>query len=414
MVTVRAVLFMGLVSLCINKSALANGDASQTDGSCCGHLEERIKRLDDKAVESDTKKLYLSGHVNRGILWLDNKVNSNVAHVDNDNSASRLHLEGQASLNEDFATGAIFEVQMEPNSSAVNDVKNAEANSVAESRITIRKAELFFVSKTYGQITMGRGSMASDNTMEETDLSKTFVVSWGASGPAFLAGGATFTNKATGAKFTTSRVENIFDSGDGLSRRERILYSTPKYYGLSLHTSHGYQNTGDLSDIALKFAGKVMGTIIAADVALVKNKSVATTKYQQVDGSIGALFPLSFSGKEGAGFNTYFGTAHRDWDASGQSDGHVYFGKVGLIESLIPYGLTAFSVDWGTYKQMALDPNPSIRLRGESWGASLVQHLDVVATELYAGYRKYYFKRKNSGENYNPIDAVMVGARVKL
>lgn len=392
----------------------ANDGVQSGQTSCCDQLLERVKFLEDKAVISDTKKIKLSGHVNRAALWLDDQVHSNLAHVDNDNSSSRINLTGTAGLNEDMTVGGTFEVEMKSNSNDINDVHEAQSNQNASKDIRIRKAELFFTSKSFGQLNMGRGRMASDGAMEDTDLSGTTVVALGASGPFELAGGARFTNKATNAKFTSARVSGIFDSADGLSRRDRIMYSTPTFYGFSIHTSHGYQDTGDLIDIAAKFAGKLMGTKIAAQIAIAKDQSSAGSEFELINGSIGALFPLSFSGKEDTGVNIFFATAHKNWDAVGRDDGHVYFGKIGLLDRFFTIGNTAVAVDLGTFHNMILDPTVGVDDRGKTWGLSFVQNLDVVATELYAGYRNYKFKRKHTTDRFNHIDAVMVGARVKI
>lgn len=394
--------------------ALAEGERTASD------LEERVEKLEEKAVESDNKKLYIFGHINRGGLWLNNGVNSNLAWVDGDNSDSRLGIHGEASFNDDLSVGGLFVLEMLNNSSATVDVHDAESDSTSQNSLRIRTAELFFTSKTAGEIRVGRGDMASNNTMEETDLSKTLLLSDGASGPYLLAGGATFTAKGTGAKYTSATVGNIFNSGDGLSRKDRILYNSPKYKGFWIATSHAYQNQGNLYDVALKFSGKFADTAVAAEAALSRDHSNTldannvNQNFKMFDGSIGVLFPLSFTGLEGTGTNLFFGTAQKNWDAEGQPNGHVYFGKVGLIERIVSWGETAFSVDLGTYRQMAFDADPNIHLQGDSWGLSIEQQIPKIATEVYAGYRSYGFKQKNSGVSYNHLDAVMVGARVKL
>jgi hypothetical protein len=45
-------------------------------------------------------------------------------------------------------------------------------------------------------------------------------------------------------------------------------------------------------------------------------------------------------------------------------------------------------------------------------GAFVVQNLDPVATELYFGYR--HFDLSRDGADFDPINAVLTGARVKF
>lgn len=429
----RLTLATSLLAVVGASNVLARGDAAPKD--CCSDLEARVKFLEDKAVVSDTKKVILSGHVNRAALWLDNGTKSNLAHVDNNNSASRLNLTGIASLNEDMALGGTFELELESNTSEANDVHSAQRNNDAVREVIISKAELFFKSQSFGKLTVGRGLMASDESMEATDFSGTRATANGASGAWRLAGGATFANKVTGRAASVNTIAEIFDSADGFAnegKHDRVRYDTPSYYGFSLGTSHGYQNTGDLWDVAAKFAGKFMGIKVAAQIAYVSDNSDDVSRrnlggrsyaYDQVNGSVGVLFPCSMSGKEDTGISLYFGAANRDWDISSQDDGHVYAGKVGYTDRFFNIGNTSISGDLGYFKNMIIDEtkataaNPATvanEPRGKSWGIFLVQNLDVVATEIYAGYRNYDFKLKNSAESFKDVHAGVVGARVKL
>lgn len=409
-----------VVFLCLNHRAIANGDSDVTvdeTEDCCEEiesLEERVQYLENKAVESDSKKIVLKGQLNRELLWLNNKVNSNLAHVDNDASSSRINITGTANFNDDITVGGIFEIEFRPNSSALNDVHDAQTSAESQRSIRIRKTELFFKHIDFGQLNLGRGAMASDGTVEDTDLSGTTVIALGATGPLDLAGGARFTNKETGDKFVDAQLSAVFNSGDGLGRKDRILYATPSYYGFSVQTSHGYQDSGDLFDLALKFSAKFFGTKVAAETSIAKDQTTDGAEFELINGSIGALFPISFSGKKDTGFNIFFATAHKDWDATGYKNGHMYMGKVGLLDKYFTFGTTAFAIDRGNYYNMALDPVVGVKYKGKSWGAFLVQKVDLVATELYAGYRNYKFERRNTGDRFNRIDAVVAGARVKL
>lgn len=410
---------------------LANAAPAAPATNCCDELSSRIKKLEDKAVMSDTKKIMLSGFVNRAALYLNNGRNSNVAHVDNDNAASRLNVTGVANFNEDMVFGATFETAFRQNTSNENEVRRADNNATSEGRFSVRKSELFVDSKKFGKLSLGRGSMASDYTMEETDLSGTQVVADGAS-VWQLGGGASFfdvTNNQNQLFFVEAGIEDgfygVFTDVDGLSRRDRIRYDTPKFYGFSLSTSHAYQNVGNAFDVAARFAGKFMGVKVAADLAYAIDQTTVAVlddeKFKQVNGSIGVLFPVSMSKKEDTGINLFFAGAHRDWHATGQRNGRFLHGKIGYIDSYFNIGHTAIAVDYANTKNMvrAGDDNGgnldlNVDNKGSSWGVALVQNIDTVATEVYAGYRNYGAKRTNSNLRFKDIHAVMAGARVKL
>lgn len=405
-------------------SAMANaGPVAKSNDD----LSLRIKKLEDRAVMSDTKKILLSGHVNRAMQWLSNGDKSNIAHVDNDNSASRLNLTGVANFNDDMVFGGTFETAFKQNTSDENDVRAAQSNSASEAEFRVRIAELFMDSKKLGKLTMGRGSMASDNTMEETDLSGTSVVANGAN-VWQMAGGASFFEKTSGTNqryFVAGDNETffgVFDDVDGLSRHDRVRYDTPKYYGFGLSASHAYQSSGNLYDVAARFAGKFSGIKVASAVAYSSNESITDSNYKQINGSVGVLFPVSMSHKENTGINLFFGAAKRDWKAAGVSGGKFYHAKIGYIDQYFSIGNTAIAVDFADSKDMVRSSDDGfnnfvtdVRQRGKSWGVFLVQNVDVVATELYAGYRNFSYKRTgNTTLRFNDINAVMAGARVKL
>ncbi len=415
----------------------ANAGPEAQQSNCCDDLSSRIKKLEDHAVMSDTKKIILSGFLNKAAMWLDNGKHSNTAYVDNGNAESRLNLTGIANFNDDIAIGAVIEEGFSQNSTYSNDVHNAQTTAQSTKDFQIRIAEVFADSLSMGKVSLGRGSMASDFTMEETDLSGTRVVANGAS-VWKIAGGASFYQKNNGSNGQLfvetdlgSTNYSVFADVNGLDKHDRIRYDTPKYYGFQLSASHGYQSTGDLFDVAARFAGKFVGIKVVADLAYSNNQSIKTTvatnpndagnyKYQQVNGSMGVLVPISMSNKPNTGINLFFGAANRDWFASGQKTGRFYHGKLGYIDNYVPLGNTAFSVDYAYSKNMARASNatftaldPSVSISGKTWGLFVVQNVDVVASELYAGYRKYSVNRSDA-LRFDDIQAVMVGARVKL
>jgi predicted porin len=388
-------------------------------------IASRVKKLEDKAVLSGNQKIKLSGHLNRAALWLDNGHHSNVAYVDNDNSASRINLTGVANFNDDIDFGSVIEIGLMPNSSSKNDVHHAQSSHKSEQNFRVRIADVFMDNQK-------SGDMASYYTMSENDFSGTRVVADGAN-VWEIAGGASFSEKSTkrNRKYFIERdlgehhhKSSVFANVDGLGRHDRVRYDSPKYYGFQLSTSHGYQSTGDLFDVAARFAGKFVGIRIGASLAYENDHSVRHYGYKQINGSLGLLLPLSLSNRQDAGISLSFAAAKRDWDAKLQRNGHFIHGKIGYIDRYFFFGNTAFAVDYADSKNITraiADTRgshnfaPTINQKGHSWGAFLVQNVDVVASELFAGYRNFTYKRSTSSRlRFHDIHAVMVGVRVKL
>lgn len=409
-----------LVALMAAESSLANG----APADCCdkvADLEARVDRLDAKAVEGTTKKILISGHVNRAIQWLDNGTNSNTAHVDNANSETRLTVHGFAKLSNTSKVGLVVETGFNPNSSLVNQAQNAQNTLDAGNAIKVRVADVYF-QHAYGRLTLGHGHMASDRTMEDTDLSGTRAAANGASAAGRTAGGSNFAdNVGPAAGF---QVREYFSSADGVGRRDRVRYDSPTFAGFTLSASHGYQNQGDVYDVALRYAGEFGGFRVAAQAAYSKDKTRDDTteednyglNHDQFNGSIGVLMPFSISGKDMTGVSLHFAAAHRDREAFRVGEpflpnGTVYTGKVGFQDHFMNCGKTAVAVDYGYFKGMGFENLlPGSRNKAKTYGVTIVQHIDKAATELYAGYRQY----KINVPTLNDIKSVTFGARVKF
>ncbi len=382
--------------------------------------ERQLTGLTEKEAVSTTDSLTLkiSGLVNRAMLWHSNGKDSNTAHVDNDNSPTRLNFTGLGKLSEDMTVGATLEAALESNSTDNIDVHDT---SGSKSTFNRRKAEVFIKHKIFGELYLGQGSTASDGTMENTDLSKTGVVSAGTS-VGFMAGGTRFYDKSTQARGLVDaqalNVEKLFDGSDGLFRRDRIRYNTPNFAGFSLQGSHYYRGRNDNWDVALKYAGSIGGSKISAQTAymhrnsLTKTVTVGTipTKYSQFNASAGVLFEN--------GISLFAGVVNRDWQLKKVHSGTVYHGKLGYQRDFFEAGKTAFAVDYGEYTNMVFDTRPSFekdQFKGKTYGAFAVQFLDRIATELYLGVRLYKFKGPSQrAVHYKDVKAVMVGSRIKF
>lgn len=376
--------------------------------------------LTDKeaVIKESPLSLKLSGMINRAILWHSNGKNSNTVHVDNDNAPTRLNITAIGKYSESLSVGATIEAALKSNSTESVDVKNAPNTNFNFSR---RKIEVFAQHKALGDVYLGHGPMASDSTMEATDFSKTGVVSEGAS-VQFTAEGTRFFDSTSNAKSVidvqTPTVNTVFDSGDGLSRRDRIRYNSPSFAGFSLQTSHSYAARSDNWDVALKFAGDIGQTKLAAQVAHSTNNSLTRaatagtipTKYKQINGSAGILFEN--------GISLFAGIVNRDWNLANVPNAKVYHGKLGYQHKFFEAGLTAFAVDYGHFTNMIFDSRTGFerdKYLGKTYGIMAVQFLDRIGTEVYMIYRHHRLEGPSArAARFNDVKALMTGMRVKF
>ena len=109
-----------------------------------------------------TVKLY--GQVNRGVLFADDGRDQEYYHVDNDNSSTRIGLLAKAKASDDLSIGAKIEVDFESNASDV--VSQTSGRNVGSNSFKERHLDVFFLSKTFGKLSVGQGDTASNGTSE--------------------------------------------------------------------------------------------------------------------------------------------------------------------------------------------------------------------------------------------------------
>ena len=343
------------------------------------------------------------GQVNRAFLYGDNGVEDDTFFVDNDNSSTRLRARATGAINCDITVGAQIEVQFESNSTAA--IRFDQDGSAGPNNFTERKLEVWFDSETWGRIWLGQGDTASNGT-SEVDLSGTAVVAY--SGIADMAGGLEFENGV--------RIRDASTNLDGLSRQDRVRYDTPTIAGFKASTSWTDQNHWD---VALRFAQKFNGHKFAAAVSYAEQDFRQGGDYDyQVSGSASLLL------SNGLNFTVAAGMRENETGGRGATtDPFFFYAKVGWIFDLIDLGHTAIAFDF----QMTED----VDAQNEdfyAYGAFVVQKIDHVGTELYAGVRVHELDADaavglpvagtNFAANADPspddVFALIVGARVKF
>jgi uncharacterized coiled-coil protein SlyX len=337
-------------------------------------------------------KLAISGQVNRAVNIIDDGKNTDAYYVDNDASNSRVRFVGTARATDDLTLGSRIEVAFAPNESGSvnqNDEDNGNLNS-GDNFLDERWAEVSLASKRFGKLSLGKGDSAS-NTSAEVDLSKTDVVAYASI--ADIAGGMLF-RQNSGDSLTTVTVSDAFKDLDGLSRRNRVRYDTPTFYGLSLA---GSLVSNQRWDASLWWGGQGLG-FKAAGAAAIANPNQDNTNYQY-DGSFSLLH-------EATGLNLTLSAGLLDYD--GQNSGTNLWGKLGWLTKLFSVGETAFSVDYDRSINF-----PTNRDEGYSVGGTVVQQFENYGTELYMQYRVYSLDR-DVEPSVQDMNVGTIGARMKF
>jgi predicted porin/cell division protein FtsB len=269
-------------------------------------LQQQVEALSEKAVQEATEaakaevakasvppdvlrtkggdkvSVQLYGQVNRAFLAADDGDSSDYYFVDNDNSSTRLGLLGEAKVNDDLTIGTRMEFEYQSNAS--NEVNQDDKNPDGGDGdgFDDRWLDVQFTSKRFGKLYLGKGSTASDGT-SEVDLSGTDVVGYSSIGD--MAGGILFYDDDTNARSATN-IGGVFSNFDGLSRRNRIRYDSPEFWGFTLSGSL----PSDGGDVALRYAAKWgEDWKFAAAAAYADPQATSDTVASQYNGSASIL-----------------------------------------------------------------------------------------------------------------------------
>ena len=343
----------------------------------------------EKGVTSGQERvrLAISGQVNRAVNMVDDGKNTKAYYVDNDASNSRVRFVGTAKTTDDLTLGAKIELAIAPNESADVSQGNEESGDFFDQRW----AEVSLDSKRFGKLSLGKGDTASNNSAE-VDLSKTDVIQYASI--ADIAGGIRFRQKNGDDTLTDVSVSDAFKDLDGLSRKSRVRYDTPTFYGFHLA---GSAVSDQRYDGSLWWGGQGFGFKAAGAVAVAYPNEDNTDL--QYDGSFSLLH-------EATGLNLTLSAALQERD--NQGDANNMWVKVGWLTRFFSFGETAFAVDYDRSVNL-----PTGTDEGYSAGAAIVQQFEDYGTELYMQYRFYSLDR-DADPNVQDINVGTIGARVKF
>ena len=366
---------------------------AQTEAKEAKTVAEEAKKTvqppDKKVVTSgggERVKLAISGQVNRAVNIVDDGKSTDAYFVDNDNSESRVRFVGTAEATDDLTIGSTIELSIAPNKAGEVDQNNQETNNVFDERIV----EATLVSKRFGKLSLGKGHTASYGSAS-VDLSGTTVISYATI--ADTAGGMLF-RQTSDDNLTDIRIVDAFNSFDGLSRKNRVRYDTPTFYGFRLATS---AISDERYDAALYWGGQGYG-FKAAGAAAFAYPNQDDTDFQY-DGSFSLLH-------EDTGLNLTLSAGLLERD--NQGDAQNFYTKVGWLRKFFSFGETAFGVDYTRSLNL-----PTGRDDGYSVGVAAVQQFEEYGTEIYLLYRLHSLDR-DADPSVHDINVGSIGARVKF
>jgi predicted porin len=317
--------------------------------------------------------------------------------VDNDNSSSRIGLIGESKVNDDITIGTRmeFEYQSNPSNLVNQDDKNPDGTSFDD-----RWIDAQFTSKRFGKLYLGKGSTASDGT-SEVDMSGTDVVGYSSIGD--MAGGILFYDDNTNTRSATN-IGSVFSNFDGLSRRNRIRYDSPEFWGFTLSGSL----PSDGGDVALRYAAKWgEDWKFAAAVAYADPQATSDTVDSQYNGSASILHSSGINLTVAGGYQDLESGLLNPNGTSRDDDPTFYYAKLGYRAKWFEIGETRFSVDYEYVEDLAQDGDEA-----KTVGFQFVQDMPEWGTEYYLGYRWHELDRDTA--DFEDINALMTGVRVKF
>ncbi len=325
----------------------------------------------------------ISGQVNRAALYADDGTSAKWFFVDNVNSSTRFRFRGSNEFEKGWKVGFLWEVEMKSNaSSQVSMSDNSDIGNV-----TFDERHMDIWIEKWGTLRLGQGDTASNGT-SEVDLSGTAVAAYSDIGA--VGGSFEFRDGDDKTGITVSGSRSNFD---GLSRKDRVRYDTPRWAGFFASTS---VEGNSMWDLAARYAGVFGRTRFAAAAGWAdfgtSSDSNNGTRDWEFSSSASMLFDF--------GLNFTASYAFVEQDAKNPWN---LFGKIGyqFLEK------HAASIQYSRTKNRS---NPGDK--GDSFALAYV-FSPWKSVEFYGTYYLHMLDL-DQGSDPDDINMIMAGARVKF
>lgn len=391
--------------------------AADFGGDCCADLEERVAVLEATTARKGNRKVSLKiyGQVNQALLIWDDGTNSDAYVVDNDNSSSRFGFKGKAKIDHDWSAGYKIEIEVE-SASSVGVSQNSDDNGGTPA---IRKSFLYLKSKTFGKISLGQNSVATDDITHDTQLSGTtgFVqpdIKYARDFTILNSAGNAVVAGLQWGELCGADVADDDQCFDISGRQNSIRYDSPTFAGFTLSAAWGED---DFWDVALRYAGDYGDIKIAAAVGYYEwDGNDAGTRDEET--SVAASASIMHT-PTGLFVNGAYRQIEVDFGATSAESDNFYI-QAGIAQRWNSLGKTIIYGEYANSEDGALTSAANGTITGsdyDRWGIGIAQKIDAASMEVYALYRHHEVDLEVGGVAVNDIedfDLFVIGSRIKF
>lgn len=255
----------------------------------------------------------------------------------------------------------------------------------------LRQVQVIHTSR-YGALRLGQGSMPLDSAAE-VDLGGYNNVA-----KSNLAEGyGSYLFRDSSGALTSLDINDVFDNFDG-DRRLRIRFDTAPVAGFSLAVGYGIEvlkadDDDKYYDVALRY-NNTFGRLKISGAVGSSWANASTSIDRATVGSFGVL-------DQDTGLNL---TIAAGQDASGTQPHYVYF-RAGWNRSIWAFGDSKIAFEYFSGSDYNTAGSAS-----DMWGVALLQEVDDLNLEVYAGYREFAYSDL-SPVTYLDAIGVQIGAR---
>ena len=325
----------------------------------------------------------ISGQVNRALMYTDDGTSAKWFFVDNDNSSTRFRFRGSNDFENNWKVGFLWEVEMQSNPS--NSVSMSDNSDLPSPNFNERHMEVWV--EKWGRLRLGQGDTATNGT-SEVDLSGTAVAAYASVGD--VGGSFEFRDDGVGTGITVGSSRSNFD---GLSRKDRIRYDTPRWAGFF---ASGSVETGNEWDVAARYAGDFGWARFAAAAGWADYGTSADSQDGTRDGNFSSSASMLFD--FGLNLTASYGFRKQD-----ETDPWNLFGKIGY-QFLKKH---AASIQYSRTQNLSAKDD-----KGDTFGIGYV-FTPWESVEFYGTYYLHMLDR-DEGSDPDDINVVMAGARVRF
>ena len=428
-----------LVAAGLLAGGLTTRSASAADlgGDCCADLEERVAELEATTARKGNRKvsLTITGFVNEQVMYWDDGIEQNVYQIGGGSTglASNVKFTGTAQIVPGWTAGYLLHMELETANSLGVNANQDDVGSLNNgtkgftSDVSVMQSYWFLKSDTYGKLSVGQLSQATDNTAILVDGSGSLVqanwVAYEANSFAVRRTDRAASGLVWGNAGSCRGMGGAFGDCNGVPSNG-VRYDSPTFSGFSVSASWGED---DFWGVSGRWAGEISEFKIAAAAGYNESNE---------------HFGISGFPNGGVGNNTlnYFqagvyvqhiptglfvlynyGNLSEDRDSdNGRNpppDADTHFVKAGIRTLITPLGHTVF---YGEYLNTN-DGSTLINGAGGSptsselqrYGGGIVQEIDAASMSVYIKYRKHTYD-DNTAISYEDFDYVSAGALINF